>query len=301
MKRLLVLVAFLAALLPTAVFAQDGGNTTRGVLFRAGGDVSIPAGETVDSVIVVGGDVRVDGTVHDLLMVINGDATVSGSVGGDVVVVSGSLHLAPTATVKNVSLVRSDLTQDEGATVSGTLNHTTRLPGIGWGLWLFVWGGFTALVLASGLLFAAVGGRQLGEMAELIRRRTGESILAAVILWIAVPAGAVLLLLTVVGIPLGIGVFLFLLPALWFMGYLVSGTALGLLLMRLTHSTARGAHPYLAAVIGLTLLQAAGLVPVLGGFVVLAAGLFGGGVLTYRLWQGWRGRAATPPAAMVPA
>jgi hypothetical protein len=284
------------ALVPTAAFAADTASKTSGVLFRVNGDVLVAAGETVDSVVVINGNVVVDGRVNDNLWVINGNATISGSVGGDIVVIRGTVDLKPSATVKNVSLVRSDETRENGATITGsTHSYSGSLPGIGWGVRLLIWLSFTLLVLVAGLVFAATGGRQLSEMVGLIGARTGQSILAAVILWIAVPIAAIIALVTLVGIPIGIGILLFLLPALWFLGYLVSGTALGVVLLRALHTAQHRDHPYVAALLGLLLLQVAGLVPVIGWTVAFFAGLLGGGVLAYRLWAGWRGSVPSRP------
>jgi len=301
MKRILFALAVVLAALPTAAFAQDSTPQTGGLFLRIGGDVRVPAGDAVDSVIVINGNATVAGLVHQILWVVNGDVTISGQVNGDVVVIGGTLHLAPGATVKNVSLVRSTLTREAGATITGSTSTYEHLPGVGWGLGAVLWGGVTLLVLAAGVLFAATGGRQLLEMDALLRQHPGETILSGVLVWIALPILAVLVAITVVGIPLTAGVFVFLLPALGFLGYLVTGTAFGLFLMRRTHSTSEGRHPYLATVIGLVLLQAVGLIPVIGWLVVLVAGLLGAGLLAYRLWRGWRDRAVARSNAAVPA
>ena len=151
-------------------------------------------------------------------------------------------------------------------------------------------------MLAAGLLFAAIGGRQLTEMADQIARRPAESILATVIAWIGLPIVAFLILLTVIGIPIALAVFIVALPALGFVGYLVSGTALGALLQRRTGGPAEPRHPYVAALVGLLVLQVIGFVPVIGALAIFLAGLFGGGVVASRFWRGWRGERATRPA-----
>jgi hypothetical protein len=302
MKRLLLVLAMLiVALIPRVAFAQATTSQSNGLILRINGDVHVAAGEEVDSIIVIHGNAIVDGTVHEFLSVIDGDATVTGTVRGDTWVVRGSLDLKPTATVKNVSVVRGDLIREPGSNITGSTSRYSDVVAFSWGFRILLWVGITLLVLAAGLLFAAIAGRQLLEMSALIRDRTAGAILAAVILWIAVPIVAVLLLITVIGIPVGIAILLFLLPALWFLGYLVSGISLGLLLLRLSHSTSEPEHPYLAAVAGLLLLQVIGFMPFIGGLVVVLAGLFGGGVLAYKCWRGWRGPAAARPAEAVPA
>ena len=74
------------------------------------------------------------------------------------------------------------------------------------GLFGFVfWIGFTIAIIFCGLLFAAIGGRQLGTAATLLTAQAGKSIVASVILWIGVPILAALTLITIVGIPIGLG------------------------------------------------------------------------------------------------
>lgn len=84
---------------------------------------------------------------------------------------------------------------------------------------------------------------------------------------------AVLAMITLVGIPLEIGLLAFLLPGLWFLGYIVAAARLGGFLAGLSGRES-GAHPYLATLLGLLLLQFAVLVPGLGGLAVLVAGLW---------------------------
>jgi hypothetical protein len=124
-------------------------------------------------------------------------------------------------------------------------------------------------------------------------RQTGATILSAVLVGFGIPIVAVIAMITVLGIPLGLGLLLFLIPALWFFGYLAAGAKLGMVLMRQETS----AHPYLATTVGLILLQAVGLIPFFGGLVGLLAGIFGTGALVLLGWNAWRGPSAGAPAA----
>jgi hypothetical protein len=297
-------VAAILALLPATALAQRAnGGDDNDVLIRINGPVNVARGDTANTVVVVSDDAVIDGTVLNNLVVINGTATVNGTVDENVVVLKGTLNLGPTAhVVKDVTLFRGDLNRDPGAVVDGTVRHRNSL-GLGAKfLWLLRLS-MTVLVLVCGVLFAAVGGRQLAGSVRMMTGRTGQSVLTAVIVWVVLPIIAILAFITVIGIPLGLSVFIFLMPALWFVGYLVAGTVIGALILRATGRPDEGDHPYLAAVAGLIVLQIVTFLPFIGGLVLALAGVLGAGALIYRSWSVLRGEAgqAPPPPPMMPA
>lgn len=306
MHRRIVALAFVAlvALLPITAFAADpSGRDEGGFIFRANGDYHLPGGEGVNNVIVAGGNAYIDGTVHTNLIVLNGDAVVTGTVGGELTVVRGTLTLMGSADVNKVTLVRSELVRANAATVRGDINRSTDLATRGW--WVFfglvVVVGMTLAVLASGVIFAAVGGRQLTTLAESMGTHPGQTILAGFITAIGLPIVGVVLLITLVGIPLGLGVLFMLLPALAFLGYIVAGAWLGLLI--LNRGKTAPAHPFGEVLLGLFLLQIAFAIPGLGFVAFPLLSLWGTGAIAYRAWTGLRRTAATPatpPAPVAP-
>jgi hypothetical protein len=148
----------------------------------------------------------------------------------------------------------------------------------------------TLLFVVVALAWAAVGGRQLSEIAGLLGARPGLSAVAALIFWIAVPIVAFVAFVTVIGIPIGITLLLVVLPLLWGLGYVTTGTRLGFFLADLRRTAPDLAHPYLEAVLGVVIFQLIGLIPIVGGIVVALAGLFGAGAIVVYLWR----RIATP-------
>lgn len=291
----LLLVALLAALaLPATVLAADADEGD-GFIFKVDGDIAVAASERVGSVILIDGDAVIDGVVDDTLWVIDGDATINGRVDGDVVVVEGVLTLSPSATVKNVTIVRGDLNRDPGATVTGEIHERSAFVSFGWGSALFsfvFWFSTTLPLIGIGLLFAAIGGRQLTAGGALLAERPGASVVAAVLLWLGIPLLAMLAILTLIGIPLGI-LALLALPLLWVVGYAVAATRLGLALVRRTRFEINPDHPYLAAASGVLVFQLIGLVPFIGGLVVGVAGLVGSGALAAFVFDARRARKAT--------
>jgi hypothetical protein len=306
-RAVLVSIAVLIALSPARAFAQDPDiDEDDGLLLRINGDVRVAEGETESNVVVIRGDLVVDGRVRDQIWVINGDAVIgdTGVVDGDINIIRGDLSLAGGSRVNDVTLYDSDIDREQGATVDGDIS---RENGIQWGFaatafWIYVWLSMTAAVVLAGLIFAAVGGSQLTRASYALTSDAAMSILAAVVIWIGAPLLAVLAFVTLVGIPFAIGVLLVALPALWFLGYIVSGVRIGLAITRrgAEDPDATDVHPYLAALVGLLILQIIALIPVLGWIIVILAGVYGAGGLALIAARGFRG-GGTRPAEQEPA
>jgi hypothetical protein len=105
-------------------------------------------------------------------------------------------------------------------------------------------------------------------------------------------------MLTLVGIPLGLGVLVFVLPTMWFLGYIVAGSAIGKLVLHRSDNTGR---PFAATALGLVLLQLGLIVPVAGGIVAVLAGTWGAGALAFTAYRAAGGKGFSPegPAPVV--
>lgn len=288
MKRRILLPTLFAlmCLFPGLAAAQTADVDDDGLFFRANGDITVATNQRLDNVIVVNGNAVVSGTVTDTLLVISGDATIDGTVGGDIVMVDGTLRLEPTATVANVTLIRATLDRADGATITGDLTEQDDYASFGWvgALFSFVmWVGVTVVLVVAALVFALAGGWQLTARGELLRRRLLQSILTGVALFVGLPILAVLAFVTIIGIPLGVVILLVVMPALWVLGYIVSGTWVGRKVVAALGQVERPRRPLLAASLGVLILQVIGLIPTLGPLVTLIAGAIGAGALVYRI------------------
>jgi hypothetical protein len=288
------LAAAFLAMVPLTAHAQGDDE---GLILRIDGDMANLPGETVGTVIVISGDALVEGTITDSLVVVDGTATIRGTVEGDITVISGDLVLESGSTVDTVNLFRSDLERASGATVNGDIDERENFLPLGAGVIFtaLAWVGLTVAVILAGLVFAAVGGRQLTTAARNLTEEVANSILAAVILWIGLPLAAGLIMLTLIGIPFGLGMLLVVLPALFLLGFITTGTLLGGAITGFFHKEQPGDHPYLAVFLGLIILQLVLIIPVLGWLVVMVAGLWGAGGLALVAYRAARGRTATPP------
>lgn len=295
MKWLLASLLVVAALvLPATASADDGKNDTNGFTLRVTGDLHIPPSEIVGAVVVIDGNVTVDGTVTDSLTVISGNAIINGTVKGDTTVISGTLDLRSGAQLEGINLIDSDFLRADGVTVVGAIDQRDgfEIPaGVLAALSVYFWVAMTFTVVVSGLVFATIGGRQLNEAVRVSTAQPSNTLIGTVAFWLVVPALAVGAMLTLVGIPLGLGVLLFVLPAVWFLGYIVAGSAIGKLVLHRSHNTGR---PFAATVLGLVLLQLGLIVPVIGGIVALLAGVWGAGALAYLAYRAAGGSSFSP-------
>jgi hypothetical protein len=267
----------------------EGGD----FLLRVGGPVRVSASDTAWTVVVIGGDATIEGTLHRGLVVVDGTARISGTVNGSVVVVNGQAELGPNARLgKDLVLYRSTLQRDSGSVIAG---RTLSQGGFGLGrrFLLMTWAAVTLALIVAAAVFAAVGGRLLHLASGVIERRPGRTALSAVVTFMGLPLVAFVAFLTLIGAALGFGILAILLPTLWLLGYLVAGTWLGRRLLPLLQASYDAERPYGAATLGVLAAQLIGLVPLLGGLAVLTGGALGAGALVQLAWDHWRERAPT--------
>jgi hypothetical protein len=267
------------------------------------GGLVVPEGETVATAVVFNGPVRIEGTVSQDLVVFNGRTEILGSVGEDVIVFNGRVTVRSDAEVGGDVFSREDPEIEDGATVRGEVgNVPTRFdfedvwfPGrIAW------WIGYTVSTLVLGLLLFLFAPRLDDAIVDAVRNRRGRSIGFGVALFFLIPIAAVLLLVTIVGIPLGLFILLAL-ALLYTVGYVAGAHAVGRMIVK----PPRSAIPAFLA--GLSILRLLALVPIVGGILWLLASIVGLGVLAVGARRSPRTVAyeppppPPPPSALTPA
>ena len=292
MKRTaFLLLAIFVAFAPAPVLADDG-ELQKGFVLRVDGDLHIGPDESLEVALVINGEAVIEGEVKETLIIIAGSAVVSGRVGEDVVLIDSDLELTANGRIDgDVVLISGDISRGAGSVVGGVVRDELDFSIRWWDLAIFsllAWVGFTILVIFSGLLFVAVGSRQMSGAAALLTDDAGFSILAAVFIFMAVPIPAFFILITGVGTPLGFGILFFLLPAIGFLGYLIAGLRLGNLIVHAARARTDNQRPYLPAFVGLTILQLVVLVPFFGWFVAFLMSFWGAGGLVLYAWRAWR-------------
>jgi len=252
-----------------------------GFLMQVHGNVNVPAGERQGVVIVARGDARLGGHVT-ALMVIEGDAIIDGGTVGDLSVVRGAARLLNGAVVTgDVHLVDAAIDVSPDSRVAGTIDRGMRSR-LSTGLV-----GFTALlglgVLAAmvlgGIIAAMIAPDQVTATGSLMRAEAGRAALTACVVWIALPIVAVLLLPSIIGLPIGLGYFVFVLPMLGFLGLIVAGTWLGDQLLRSMRGDRTATGIVAAAALGILIILVLGRIPVIGFLASLLVMLASGAVV----------------------
>ena len=295
MKRLLLIataVALLLGLAAPAVLAADPLPRTGSVLVSVNHAVDVPAGDHLDTLVVVGGDARVSGDVRTIV-VVRGTATLAGATTETLVVVNGSADLqAGTTVLGNVRTLDGVVNQQPGAVVQGsvrTLDADLATFFAAFGLllipaFILLFIGFGLTMIGAALLVAAFGARQVRQTGSLMRREPGPVLVAGVIGMIALPLLAIALIATIVGAPIGLAVLFVLLPALALLGWLVAAIWVGDWIVVRVRGAAEPDRPYRAAVVGVVALAVGGMLP----FVTGIATLFGFGALLLAAWRMFR-------------
>jgi hypothetical protein len=256
----------------------------------------VPAGKTVGDVVVVDGPVTIAGAVEGDVVAVTGRLTVSGRVSGDVTALDKRVVLTPTARIGGDLIYSSKRpVVPPGAVVSGEVkkeDYAKLAAPVRFAAYIGIWIAFTVSSLALGLLFMWLAPRAADAALRTAQTSVGPAIGWGLGLFFGLPVAAVVLLVTLVGIPLGLGLLLALLP-LGALCYTASAYVLGRVLVK----PPTGRIPAFLA--GWGILRGAALVPFLGALAWFAATVFGLGVLVVALWRarGENGTASTPVGA----
>jgi len=288
---LAALLALLAILAPATAAATTGAHEQDAIVVVSG-DVAVEPGETVAGVFVVSGDARIAGTVDGDVFVLAGDVLVSGTIDGNLFTASGTARLLPSAEVGgdvNYADQRPDVALDARVHGDVAKEGWPEIGGLatligGFLFWLAI--SVSAAVLGVLLLLAAP--RAADAVYARSRERIGPLIAIGIAILIVLPVAAVIAAVTVLGLPLAIGIVLALLP-LGAVAYVTAAWALGRAILKPPRERA------LSFLLGLAILRAAALVPIVGLFVGLAALIVGLGLIGAAIG------AAREPAETAPA
>ena len=292
-----ILLSVLAAS-PAFAQAKDAAGESSDQIVMTG-HLVVTADETVDSAVIFNGPALVEGTVRQTLVVLNGDAEVSGTVREDVVVLNGDLIVRSGAEIGGDLVTKSAPTVEDGATVRGQRKSVAtefKIDEVGFGGRVVWWVAYSVSVLILGLLLLVFAPQLFPSVRETARTRLGSSIGWGAGLFFLLPIASILLLITVVGLPLGI----FLLLALAFiytLGYAVATIAVGNMIMRSSSSR------FVVFLVGWVVLRVLALIPVLGGLLWVLGCIWGLGLLAVAIHRRPTSDApatATPPMPPAP-
>ena len=282
-------------------FAQDGTRGAGDQQVVLTGRVTVGEGETSGTVVIFDGPATIEGTVHGEVVAFNGRVDISGHVTRNVVAFNGPVTLGQTAEVDGDLVTRERPEIDAGATVRGELQRVDSVDiatGVSFLGRFVVWLAMTASLLVLGVLLLTVASRAADEVALAARQRTGAAVGWGIGLFLLLPVAAVAALVTLVGIPLGLGI-LFALGLIYSVGYLASAHLVGRLIVK------PPASRFGAFLVGWLILRIVALIPVLGGLTWLLAAAFGLGAIAVAVRRANRGSGhalvAPPPPPPAPA
>lgn len=254
-------------------------------------DGPVTVNGTVNGRVFVGdGRVTIRGHVTGSVLVVHGDVLITGRVGDDVVALDGRV------TTRDGARVTGDVkSRDRPDVATGTvtgdvkkLNVQNLFGGILFVFLVYLWIAVTLSVALLGFLFVLLFPRAADATAAA-GRRFWPTVGWGALIGIVGPILAVLVLVTIVGIPFGLGM-LSALNVLAPLGYVASSLILGRLMVKGT-STGGRIGAFFA---GFGILRAAALIPAIGAIVWVLVCIYGLGALTQAAWRAGRGSPAEP-------
>ncbi|MGE3507748.1 MAG: hypothetical protein AB7N65_02560 [Vicinamibacterales bacterium] len=270
-----------------------------GDLTAAGGEILVePTARVAGRAWLTGGVLHIGGSFERELRLAGGTVRLEGEFRQPVRVVAERLELAPGARLL------SSLTYEgpvpavvaDGALVVGptTYRAITEREAQDAHAFRLVSSAFFAIhLLLAGLLLLWLMPVTAANLVSTLASVPGRSALAGLGLLVGAPAVAVLLVLTLIGVPIGLAVGALYVVAL-LVGLLVAALRIGEWEAGVFRWTEMGSirQRRLALVAGVLTLAALRVVPVLGTLVVLASIMCGLGALGLTAWQAARGQAA---------
>ena len=225
----------------------------------------------------------IEGTVEEDLRAAAGEIVLRGTVLGDANVIADRLDLAPGARIDGDLDYRTriPLSPEAAARVVGAVRYEEPTDeddeddGSVAGSVLF-WSWQTGAALLAGMLAVALSRRLVQELASAI---AGEATLGALLgfgAFLIVPVAAAVVMMTVVGLPIGVIAVLLFGVALYVAKLPIAVWVGGRLLARAGRS---GASPYAAMAVGILALYLLFEIPWVGGLLWLAATWLGLGAM----------------------
>ena len=257
------------------------------VSIRVNGDFYQAADEENGVVVLVHGKAHIEGSV-DELVIVDGTAELQDAIIGNLTVAQGSANLQGATRVDgDVRLFNATIDQSAEAIIAGEVMEGDEAQ---WGPGAAFFGvmfgvGFMLAVLLSGVLLAILVPHSVRRTGMAITDEPLNTVVAGLVLWIAMPLIAVTAMFTIVGMPTGLGILLLLLPLLGFVGYLISGIRIGDLIMEKQRGTVEFERPIQATILGLSILLILGWIPVIGFLITPIAAFVGAGALGLAIWR----------------
>lgn len=271
----------------------------------AGGDINVgPATIVAGGLSLTGGQIVFEGVAHKYLQASGGSVRLDGEVIGDAEVRAKELVIGPSARIGGRLIYHgpAEPAVPEGAVISGGIEFHEQDVGrvfhevqpevrdAATGLGTFLW--FLG-VFVAGALFVLLLPGFTSEAAAAIGRKPLPSLGLGLAILLCVPFVAVVLLITIIGIPVALLLMSLYLLVL-FLGWITAALFVaqrGLAALRPGRPVTRG-WQLLALLLGLVVLWLLKQLPLVGGLIGFVALLAGIGALTWRAFNSPRAATA---------
>lgn len=272
------------------VIATGGGIRLSGrtdkSIFAAGGTVVLTrSGSAGENILGAGGNVMIDGTVGQNARLAGGHVDIGGEIKGDLEDASEYFRTESGSAVGgNLTVNAKDSNNVEIAqgTTHGTYTLTihkeeagSRI--LGFRPWRIL---FKLFLMSSLFAFAFVlsflCAKQFTSMGKTVLDRPGESVLVGIAMLVLTPVAALILCITVIGIPLGM-VLMGYYGLIMYLSQLSLGVALGFRLIGADGK--KGWALFGTAAVGMLIVDVLCFIPFVNVLVVLAGLVFGMGAL----------------------
>lgn len=275
------LLAFLLLIIATGAMASNNDKS----VIQIGKDVTIEKGQRVRSVLAVGGQITIHGTVEDGVMAVGGSVVLTRTavVKGDVASVGGVVVIAKDAEVGG------DVTEINSTNFYETIMNAISSEWEGWS-WVFALISLSilAVILCMALLTAALLPKQVIAVSEAISENTLKVILTGVLALVTIAPLALLLTISVIGIALiPLEIILVVLTAL--LGFIATSRLIGSWVFGLLGKNGGGVVR--ETFWGLVIIWIVGWIPYVGWMIKAIAIVLGLGaalITRFGTHQGWK-------------
>ncbi|MHB8909462.1 MAG: bactofilin family protein [Syntrophales bacterium] len=262
-------------------------------IIKIGSDVTVEAGQKVRTVVAIGGQITVSGTVEKNVVAVGGSVvlTKTAVVEGSVVALGGVIVIARDARVDG------SLTEINSSNVYETLTAALSSEWEGWS-WIFAIISLSIflVILVLALLIVALLPKPVRVISEGIRENTFKVVLCGLLGLVLIAPLALLLTISVVGIAL-IPLEVIIVACSIILGFISVGQLIGNWALRLLRRTNPGMLR--ETFWGLIILWIIGWVPYIGWMVKALAIVVGLGatlITRFGTHQGWKCTPPTPAA-----
>lgn len=232
-------------------YTLEEGETLNGSIAVFGGNIEIQKDAEVNgSIVVFGGNISFaeETTINGDVAVFGGNVTVTGEVDGDIVLFGGQALLESDSTVRNIATFGGQVTQEEGATVTGEITNnappnveTPRVPDVPnpdvpnppnvdvtvnpfWNAMGKL--GRAVLIAAIAMLLSLFLQPQLDRTASTITRQPLVAGGYGLLVFVALPMALLIMIVTLILIPVA-AIAVLLVPLAWLFGVIALGQEVG--------------------------------------------------------------------------